>query len=92
MTAPALTPQGARAWSRITRRADLAPLGSDRAPPARSRDRETVSLSPSTYTFGHKLGMAVRHLTTTSTKLLYLILYFGAPISLRSRFVGGSIA
>lgn len=41
---------------------------------------EKLSLSPSTYSFGHKLGMAVRHLATTSTKLLYLVLYFGATI------------
>lgn len=42
---------------------------------------EKLSLSPSTYSFRRKLGMAVSHITTTSTKLLYLVLYFGGAIS-----------
>lgn len=41
---------------------------------------EKLSLSPSTYSFTQKFGMAMSHITTTSTKLLYIILYFGATI------------
>lgn len=42
---------------------------------------EKLSLSPTTYSFGRKLRMAVQHITTTSTKLLPLVLYFGGAIS-----------
>jgi len=38
--------------------------------------------SPTTYTFPNRLRMAIKHLTTTSTKLLYLILYAGITIFL----------
>jgi putative glycosyltransferase len=41
-----------------------------------------LSLSPSNYSLGRKLQMALKHITTTSTKLLYLILYFGAAACL----------
>lgn len=41
---------------------------------------EKLSLSPTTYSFGRKLQMAVSHITTTSTRLLHLVLYFGAAI------------
>lgn len=36
-----------------------------------------LSLSPSTYTFHQRLELAIKHVTTTSTKLLYLVLYTG---------------
>ncbi len=39
---------------------------------------EKLSLSPTTYSFGKKIELAVKHITTTSTKLLYWVLYFGA--------------
>ena len=39
-----------------------------------------LSLSPTTYSFGMRVEMAVRYLTTTSTKLLYFILYGGIAI------------
>jgi putative glycosyltransferase len=42
---------------------------------------EKLSLSPTTYSLSRKIGMAIRHITTTSTRLLYLVLYFGATIS-----------
>jgi putative glycosyltransferase len=38
------------------------------------------SHSPSTYTLGMRIEMAVKYLTTTSTKLLYLVLYAGVAI------------
>jgi putative glycosyltransferase len=41
---------------------------------------EKLSLSPSTYSLRHKIGMAVKHITTTSTKLLYIVLYFGTVV------------
>ena len=41
---------------------------------------EKLSLSPTTYSLGKKIEMAVKHITTTSTKLLYLVLYFGAMV------------
>lgn len=37
--------------------------------------------SPTTYTVGRRIRMAVEHLTTTSTRLLYLILYGGMAVS-----------
>ncbi|MER8373515.1 glycosyltransferase [Mesorhizobium sp. M1406] len=42
------------------------------------------SLSPTTYSVSRRLQMAVRYLMTTSTKILYLILYFGVSISIVS--------
>jgi putative glycosyltransferase len=38
---------------------------------------EKLSLSPSTYSFRKRIELAVKHVTTTSTKLLYLVLYTG---------------
>lgn len=42
---------------------------------------EKLSLSPTTYTLGRRVRMAVEHLTTTSTRLLYLIFYLGLVLS-----------
>jgi putative glycosyltransferase len=39
-----------------------------------------LSLSPSTYSLRQRVEMAVKHVTTTSTKLLYLVLYAGLLI------------
>jgi len=39
-----------------------------------------LSRSPSTYSLGMRIEMAVKYLTTTSTKLLYFILYAGIVI------------
>jgi len=39
-----------------------------------------LSLSPSTYSLHQRVEMAVKHVTTTSTKLLYLVLYLGVLI------------
>jgi putative glycosyltransferase len=36
-----------------------------------------LSLSPSTYSLQRRIEMAIRHITTTSTRLLYLVLYTG---------------
>ena len=36
-----------------------------------------MSLSPSTYSFQKRVELAVKHVTTTSTKLLYFVLYLG---------------
>ena len=44
------------------------------------------SLSPTTYSLSRRIQMAVRYLMTTSTKILYLILYFGLTISILSVF------
>jgi putative glycosyltransferase len=43
--------------------------------------------SPSTYSFLMRVEMAIRHLTTTSTKLLYFIFYAGLGISALSALV-----
>lgn len=48
---------------------------------------EKLALSPTTYSFARKLGMAVRLITTTSTKLLYLLLYLGAAVSVLAAVV-----
>jgi putative glycosyltransferase len=40
-----------------------------------------LSRSASTYSFRNRIEMAVKHITTTSTKLLYLIFYLGLIIS-----------
>lgn len=37
-------------------------------------------LSPSDYTVRHRIELAIRHITTTSTKLLYLVFYTGILI------------
>jgi putative glycosyltransferase len=39
-----------------------------------------LSLSPTAYTFRHRIEMAIRHVTTTSSKLLYLVFYVGVLI------------
>ncbi len=39
-----------------------------------------LSLSPSTYSLRMRLEMAIKYLTTTSTKILYFILYAGVAI------------
>jgi putative glycosyltransferase len=39
-----------------------------------------LSLSPSTYSFRHRVELVVKHVTTTSTKLLYFVLYTGLLI------------
>ncbi len=36
--------------------------------------------SPTTYSFGMRMDMAIKYLTTTSTRLLYLVLYTGISI------------
>lgn len=41
---------------------------------------EKLSLSPSNYSVGRRIEMAVKHVTTTSTKVLYWILYTGVSI------------
>jgi putative glycosyltransferase len=41
---------------------------------------EKLSLSPSTYSLRKRIALAVKHVTTTSTKLLYLVLYVGLLI------------
>jgi putative glycosyltransferase len=41
-----------------------------------------LALSPTTYSVGRRLRMAIEHITTTSTRLLYLIFYMGLGISL----------
>jgi putative glycosyltransferase len=51
------------------------------------------SHSPSTYSYRTRVEMAIKHVTTTSTKLLYLILYaglfiFGLSISVILYFLG----
>jgi putative glycosyltransferase len=52
-----------------------------------------LSLSTSTYSLWKRVDMAVKHLTTTSTRLLYLVFYtgvliFGASVGLIAYFVG----
>jgi putative glycosyltransferase len=39
-----------------------------------------LSLSPSDYSVRHRIELAIRHITTTSTKLLYLVFYTGILI------------
>lgn len=50
---------------------------------------EKLALSPTTYSFRRRLRLAVQHLTTTSTRLLYLIFYGGLLLSLVSVAVMG---
>jgi putative glycosyltransferase len=52
-----------------------------------------LSLSPSTYTLKHRLELAIREITTTSSRLLYLIFYtglliFGLSIAVILYFLG----
>lgn len=42
---------------------------------------DKLSLSPTTYTLGKRIRMAVQQITTTSTRLLYLVFYTGIGIS-----------
>lgn len=46
-----------------------------------SLEVEKLSLSPTTYSLAKKIDMAVRHIATTSTKILYIIFYAGLSIS-----------
>ncbi len=48
---------------------------------------EKLSLSPTTYSLRRRVEMAVKHVTTTSTRLLYAFLYLGLTISAASVFV-----
>ena len=41
---------------------------------------QKLSLSPTTYSLGMRIAMAVKYLTTTSTKLLYATFYLGIAI------------
>jgi putative glycosyltransferase len=41
---------------------------------------EKLSLSPTSYTIKHRVEMAIRDITTTSSRLLYLIFYVGVSI------------
>lgn len=41
---------------------------------------EKLSLSPTSYTLRHRVEMAIREITTTSSRLLYLIFYVGVVI------------
>jgi putative glycosyltransferase len=43
-----------------------------------------LSTSPTTYSLRMRLGMAVKHLTTTSTRLLYYVMYGGIGIFMMS--------
>lgn len=52
-----------------------------------------LSLSPTNYSLRERIEMAVKHITTTSTKLLYLVLYvgiliFGLSVSIILYFLG----
>lgn len=42
---------------------------------------EKLAHSPTTYSFSRKLDMALKQITTTSTRLLYFVLYLGASVS-----------
>ena len=42
---------------------------------------EKLSLSPTTYSLARRVHMAVKYVTTTSTKLLYIIFYGGVAMS-----------
>jgi putative glycosyltransferase len=41
---------------------------------------DKLSLSPSDYSVRHRMELAIRHITTTSTRLLYLVFYTGVLI------------
>jgi len=45
-------------------------------------EMEKLALSPTTYSVRRRIEMAVQHITTTSTKLLFTIFYVGLCISL----------
>ena len=45
---------------------------------------DKLALSPTTYSLRRRIGMAVKHITTTWTKLLYFFLYSGLAICLLS--------
>lgn len=45
-----------------------------------------LSTSPSTYSLRMRIEMAVKHLTTTSTRLLYFVMYGGIAVFLLSLF------
>lgn len=42
---------------------------------------DKLSISPTTYSLGQRIRMAVQQITTTSTRLLYIIFYAGLAIS-----------
>lgn len=48
---------------------------------------DKLSLSPTTYSLRQRVEMAVKHITITSTKLLYLFFYFGIGICFLSFLV-----
>lgn len=48
---------------------------------------QKLSLSPTNYTLRQRLDLAVKHVTTTSTRLLYFVLYIGLSIFLLSACV-----
>ncbi len=48
------------------------------------KEVEKLSLSPTTYSFGRRLDMAIRQITTTSTRLLQIVFHFGLGICLMS--------
>jgi len=45
---------------------------------------EKLTLSPTNYSLRYRIEIGVKHVTTTSTKLLYMVLYFGLSISVLS--------
>jgi putative glycosyltransferase len=47
----------------------------------RAMQVEKLAHSPTTYSFARKLNMALQQITTTSTRLLNLVLYLGAGVS-----------
>jgi putative glycosyltransferase len=46
-----------------------------------SLEVDKLALSPTTYSLGRRIRMAVQQITTTSTRLLYLVFYGGLAIS-----------
>ncbi len=48
---------------------------------------QKLSLSPTSYSLRQRFEMAVKHITTSSTKLLHMLLYSGLSISLLSAVV-----
>jgi putative glycosyltransferase len=49
---------------------------------------DKLALSPTTYTLRRRLQMAVQHITTTSTRLLYGLFYVGLGISVLAALTG----
>ena len=41
---------------------------------------DKLALSPTSYSLRHRIEIGIKHVTTTSTKLLYMVLYFGLSI------------